>query len=77
MKYSLLLMVIFLVGCEPIPLDKAKQNYLCKEHGGVYFYSLSAVKGVVCRDGLRIHPWQDTIIPMEDLEEMYKIGEGK
>jgi hypothetical protein len=77
MKYSLLLMIVFLVGCTPSPLSKAKQNYLCKEHGGVSSYTYLSTSCTVCRDGTQFHPWYDTIIPMEDLEEMYKIGEGK
>ena len=76
MKYLLLLLMLgCLTGCQVKPLAKAQQNYLCKEHGGVSRYVGFINSGIICRDGTFIYPWHKTIIPMEDLEEMYKIGE--
>lgn len=78
MKYFLLLLMLgCLTGCEPNPLSKAKQNYSCLGHGGVFSYTTNSITDLTCRDGKVIEGWRNIIIPLKDLEEMYKIGEEK
>ena len=46
----LLIALILLTGCTPSDMTKAKQNYICREHGGVYEYTVGFFK-LLCNDG--------------------------
>ena len=53
MKY-LLLLVLLLSGCTPYTnMNKAKSQYLCKDHGFVYRFKATAEFPVECLDGTK------------------------
>lgn len=56
----LLPIVLIVSGCIPNSLDKAKQNQVCEERGGVYGY-VSEIYKVTCRDG-SLHEWDEVIL---------------
>ena len=62
MKHSAILF-LFLAGCTPSPMDKAKQDFVCRNNGGVYSYSV--VNLANCRDGTNIDNWTSAILTKE------------
>ena len=49
-----------LTGCTPSPMDKTKQDYVCKDKGGVYRYT-NLIRLVTCNNGSK-HEWSGTIL---------------
>ena len=43
-----LVSISLLSGCSPTPMDKAKQDFVCKDRGGVYEYVI--LNTARCRD---------------------------
>ena len=50
MRVFIAALSIALCGCSPSPMDKAKQDFSCKENGGVYEYT-ATTGPVMCMDG--------------------------
>jgi len=51
-----------LTACNHNSLDKAKQDFACKDKGGVYSYA--EINNTVCKDGSYLR-WRDLVIPPE------------
>ena len=68
MKYILILTALFLVGCKDSELMKARSEYVCHDHGGVYKYGGYSIKAT-CNDGSIIDV-RDIILP-----EGHRVGE--
>ena len=51
-----------LTACSPNSLDKAKQDFACKDKGGVYSYAV--INNAICKDGSDVR-WRDLIVPPE------------
>ena len=50
----LVVLILFIQGCEPTSIEKAQQDVVCSEHSGVYRYtSISKAKVLMCNDGTR------------------------
>ena len=62
MKY-LAISFLLLSGCTPSPMDKAKQDFVCRNNGGVYSYSVVEIAN--CRDGTNIDNWTSAILTKE------------
>ncbi len=58
-----LVSIILLSGCSPTPMDKAKQDFVCKDRGGVYKYVISTTAH--CRDGSRVRNWYNVTLTEE------------
>lgn len=59
----LLITTTFLFGCDASPMAKAKQNFVCKDAGGVYErYYLSEL--VLCRNG-ELRKWNNVTLTEE------------
>ena len=56
-----------LQGCTDSPLDKARQDYACRNNGGVYTYANNALTQLSCRSGYRPNEeeYRGIIIPEE------------
>lgn len=63
----LTLTLLSLTGCFAADkVDKAQQDYVCSDRGGVNEYIFSAIHRVQCLDG-SYHNWLDIIIPKDKL----------
>ena len=60
-----------LCGCTPSPMDKAKQDFSCRNSGGVYKYTVT--NSVMCRNGVAEREWGEVKIT----EEFYPKREVK
>lgn len=52
------ILLVFIAGCSPTAMDKAKQDFSCKDNGGVYSYSKISVDAAICNDGSVIYNWK-------------------
>ena len=59
----LLVSIILLSGCSPTPMDKAKQDFVCKDKGGVYEYVI--LNNAYCRNGRSVSNWGDITLTEE------------
>lgn len=71
MRMFIAVLSIALCGCSPSPMDKAKQDFSCKDGGGVYEYTVT--NSVMCRNGVRVRAWEDAKIT----DEFYPKAEVK
>jgi hypothetical protein len=63
MKIVLSLLISLLAGCTPSPMDKAKQNFACKDKGGVYEYTIT--NKVSCMNGGYVTNWGDVTLTID------------
>mgnify|MGYP003632871063 CR=1 FL=1 len=64
--------LLSLTGCFAADkVDKAQQDYVCSDRGGVNEYIFSAIHKVQCLDG-SYQEWVDTIIPRDRLVKQEK-----
>lgn len=57
MKVLLIPLALLLVGCgSPSKLQKAQQQVVCADHGGVYKYASSNFEYSRCNDGTSVPP---------------------
>lgn len=62
MKSLLILISLFtVIGCAPSPMSKAKQDFACKDNGGVYEY-VSDFSNAKCLNGVDVKNWQELIV---------------
>ena len=61
---SVLILLLLTAGCTPDSMGKAKQDFACKDKGGVYKYvrELSKAK---CQDGTLVDGWYDLTLTPE------------
>ena len=68
-----------LAGCHPernpTDMQKAKQDFVCKDKGGVYKYMPPAYKAH-CRDGSFVDDWRQVILTPEYYPEAEDKSEG-
>lgn len=60
MKCLFLISLVALCGCETSPMDKARQDFVCKDSGGVYEYAPKLAK-TLCNDGV-YKEWTGAVI---------------
>lgn len=60
MRVFIAALSIALCGCSPSPMDKAKQDFSCKDKGGVYEYTITSL--VICRNGDGVRGWGASIL---------------
>ena len=60
MRVFIAALSIALCGCSPSPMDKAKQDFSCKDKGGVYEYTIT--NSVICRNGDGVRGWSESIL---------------
>lgn len=58
-----LVSIVLLSGCSPTPMDKAKQDFVCKDKGGVYKYTV--LNNAHCRNGKGVSYWGDVTLTEE------------
>jgi hypothetical protein len=64
MKIVLITIVALLItSCTRTNMQKARQDFVCKDKGGVYKYANNPFK-VMCRDGIYTE-WIDVTLPPE------------
>lgn len=61
MRVLIVCLCLILSGCKG-PLERAQQDYVCLDRGGVYIY-VSILFQVRCNDGSYINDWENTILP--------------
>ena len=62
MKYLIIIItIIFTAGCTPSSLEEAKQDFACREEGGVYEYSSIFSDKTSCRSGKEVM-WKSLIV---------------
>lgn len=56
-----------LQGCTDNSLDKARQDYACRESGGVYSYAETVIGNLTCVNGYKpdFKEYKGTVIPEE------------
>lgn len=66
MKYFLLVSTLLLLGCIDNPMLEAKQDYLCRDKGGVYSYTYS-LSNPMCQNGEipKEFSWKEVKLPGE------------
>ena len=66
-KVTVLLALVLLSGCQPNSLNKAQQDYMCSEKGGVYKYGLMFGQNTTkpkCNNGEHVNvPYNQQIPP--------------
>ena len=64
MKKTILTLMtgLALTACSPSNMSKAKQDFACKDKGGVYHYVV--INNTICRDGSEAR-WKNLILPPE------------
>jgi len=60
MRMFIAVLSIALCGCNPSLMDKAKQDFSCKDKGGVYEYTITNL--VICRNGDSVRGWSASIL---------------
>ena len=54
---AIALACVLIVGCADSPMDHAKQDYVCKDNGGVYRYAKNKMFSPQCMDGTFGNNW--------------------
>lgn len=74
-KYFLFSILLLLSACDTAPSDlsKAKQDFVCKDHGGVYEYVPWTLQAR-CMDGTNVDRWRSAIITEDFFPERRQDG---
>lgn len=57
--------LFFVTGCTPTNMQKAKQDFVCKDKGGVYLYARFTIGYAECKNGELVDNWNSMIITEE------------
>ena len=63
-KIYILIFAFAVSGCDISTMHKAKQDYACRDDGGVYEYA-TVFQGVRCRSGKFIVNWSTLVVTEE------------
>ena len=61
MRYLFVVLFATICGCEPSRMQTAKQDFSCKDNGGVYSYT-QMNNPVICNDGTSKSGWSGVIL---------------